>query len=522
MKDDFTPRTYQKSLFDEVSGRNALLVLPTGLGKTIIAAMLIDDIVVDDEKVVFVAPTKPLLDQHLATIKEFIPRLEHEVTKISGDVKPEHRQTRFKDSNVVIATPQTVRNDVEDGRITFSDTDLLIVDEAHRATGDYAYTSIAESYHLQRDNPAVLGMTASPGSEKAKIREIIDNLGVDYLAYRTRDDEEVEEYTHETELDFREVELQPGPQDVQTFLQSSLEDKVDKATSLGYVKDNQGKYSRKTLLSYMQSLQKKLDSGEKHPRLFQSLSLVAQALKVQHAVTLIESQGLKPLIEYIESLEDEAEAGETKAAEKLMDDGYFQAASRLARNLVENGYEHPKVGLLRDIVTEQVEDDADSKIIVFTQFRDSAHWITEVLGDAGIKAKTFLGQASKKRSGLSQSEQAAMLDEFRDEDFTCLVSTSVGEEGLDIPDVDLVVFYEPVASAIRSVQRRGRTGRHSKGEVITLITEDTRDEGIRWAAYHREKQMKQALHDIQAELVGEDVVDDEETAGQQRLDAFNE
>mgnify|MGYP002761426501 CR=1 FL=1 len=518
MKDDFTPRTYQRTLMKEVRDRSSLLVLPTGLGKTIIAAMLIDEVVEKDQTVLFVAPTKPLLEQHVDTIRDFIPRLEN-VTRVSGSVSPEHRITRYQDNNVIVATPQTVRNDVEERRFDPSTVSLLIVDEAHRATGDYAYTALTRAYNERRDDPQVLGLTASPGSEKAKIREIIENLGADYLAYRTRDDDDVKEFTHETTIDFQEVELQPGPKDVRTFLKSCLEDKVDEATNLGYVKDNKSKYSRKTLLSYMQSLQKKLDNDEKHPRLFQSLSLVAQALKVQHAVTLIESQGLQPLLEYIESLEEEAESGETKAAQKLMEDGYFQAASRLAKNLVDNGFEHPKMDRLRDIVNDQVDASPDSKIIVFTQFRDSAHWITDVLNDEGVPSKTFLGQASKKRSGLSQGEQSALLDEFRSEDFTCLVSTSVGEEGLDIPDVDLVVFYEPVASAIRSVQRRGRTGRHSEGEVITLITKDTRDEGIRWAAHHREKSMRQALKDIQAELLGEDA-HDVEPSPQKNLGEF--
>jgi Fanconi anemia group M protein len=520
MKDDFTPRSYQEHLADEARDQSSLIVLPTGLGKTIIAAMLIDDIVQDDEKAVFLAPTKPLLDQHVDTITEFIPRLADTATKISGDIKPKHRVTRFLDNNVIIATPQTLRNDLRDQKITLDGVSLLIFDEAHRGTGDYAYTQIAAAYNNNHPAPYIIGLTASPGSDKAKIKEIIDNLGIEHLAYRTRDDDDVKEYTHETEIDFREVTLQPGPKDVRTFLQSSLDDKINEATSLGYVKDNQGAYSRKTLLSYMQSLQRKLDEGEKHPRLFQSMSLIAQALKVQHALTLIESQGLKPLQDYVESIEDEAEAGETKAAQKLIEDGYFQAASRLADNLVDNGYEHPKMEELRSIVTDQINDDPESKIIIFTQFRDTAHNITAMLDDNDVEAKTFLGQAKKKRQGLSQNEQTAMLDEFRSETFNCLVSTSVGEEGLDIPDVDLVVFYEPVPSAIRSVQRRGRTGRHSKGSVITLITKDTRDEGIRWAAFNKEKKMKQALKDIQAELVGDDFETNKDTSPQKNLNDF--
>jgi Fanconi anemia group M protein len=82
-----------------------------------------------------------------------------------------------------------------------------------------------------------------------------------------------------------------------------------------------------------------------------------------------------------------------------------------------------------------------------------------------------------------------MIENFESENFSCLIATSVGEEGLDIPEVDLVIFYEPIPSAIRTVQRRGRTGRQKEGRVITLITKNTRDESYRWVAHHKEKRI---------------------------------
>ena len=117
--------------------------------------------------------------------------------------------------------------------------------------------------------------------------------------------------------------------------------------------------------------------------------------------------------------------------------------------------------------------DLKFRIIVFTQFRDTALIIEQNLNKIdGVCAKVFVGQAKKNGSGLSQKEQKKIIEEFSAGEVNVLVATSIAEEGLDIPEVNSVIFYEPVASAIRSIQRRGRTARLSKGKLIMLITKD--------------------------------------------------
>ena len=81
-----------------------------------------------------------------------------------------------------------------------------------------------------------------------------------------------------------------------------------------------------------------------------------------------------------------------------------------------------------------------------------------------------------------------------------IVATSIGEEGLDIPQVDLVVFYEPVPSEIRTIQRRGRTGRSAAGRVVMLVTKDTRDEAYFYSARRKERKMHQELDRLRKEL----------------------
>ncbi len=141
------------------------------------------------------------------------------------------------------------------------------------------------------------------------------------------------------------------------------------------------------------------------------------------------------------------------------------------------------------------------KIIVFNQYRDNAADIVNKLNNInGVTAQLFIGQQKRGETGLSQKKQKEMLEKFRLGESNVLVATSVGEEGLDIPSVDLVIFYEPVPSAIRHIQRRGRTGRQEKGRVIILMTEDTRDVGYKWSAHHKQKRMYSNLNGLKKRL----------------------
>lgn len=134
----------------------------------------------------------------------------------------------------------------------------------------------------------------------------------------------------------------------------------------------------------------------------------------------------------------------------------------------------------------------------------------------GINAKVFVGQAKKgtgkNETGLSQREQQEIISDFSLGKINILVATQIGEEGLDIPEVNAVIFYEPIPSAIRMIQRRGRTARLAPGKLIILITKNTRDEAYYWAAFHKEKKMYQVLDTMKLEL------DNKEEKGQKTLD----
>ena len=255
------------------------------------------------------------------------------------------------------------------------------------------------------------------------------------------------------------------------------------------------------LLILQGEFQKKISGGEHDFEILRSVSLLAEALKVDHALELLETQGIQPLHKYLQKMQEEAPSSKVKALKNLMLDQNFKAAMFLTQELAQEQKLHPKLQRLSEMVQADLQENPTNKIIIFTQFRDSAEEILKEIDRLKLKNHLFFGQAKKNGLGYSQKQQKEILDQFRSGEFNVLIATSVAEEGLDIPKVDQVIFYEPIPSAIRSIQRRGRTGRLEKGEVIIFYTAGTRDEAYKWSAHHKEKRMYQNLEELKKKLI---------------------
>ena len=172
---------------------------------------------------------------------------------------------------------------------------------------------------------------------------------------------------------------------------------------------------------------------------------------------------------------------------------------------------------VKKIVMQHLEGNKDARIIIFAEYRDTIDSIVEELKSVGIKATRFIGQAKHTGNGMSQEEQKEVIRKFKDGEFNVLVSTSIGEEGIDIPATSLVLFYEPVPSAIRYIQRRGRTARAGMpGEVIILIMKGSRDEAYYWSSKRKEAKMMRNIKKIKKMLAREKKVE----RGQTKLDTF--
>lgn len=496
---DFTPRLYQETILASSADKNTLVVLPTGLGKTNIFLMLAAHRLklYPDSKILFIGPTRPLIDQYLLVFKKHFDISEQELAVFTGFVKPEKRAELWKTSKIIFSTPQGLENDIISNRINLKDVSLLGVDEAHRAVKDYAYVFVAQKYHEFARHPRIIGLTASPGSDKQKIKEVCQNLFIENLEVRTFEDQDVRHYIQEIKVTKVSVELPKEFLLIKKYLETTLNLRIKKLKSWGILRRKNIRYVNKTDLLKLQSeLHKRISSGERDFVLWTAVSTLAEVMKLHHALELLETQGIFALKKYFEKLVQQARTTKVKAVKRLVKDPNFKTAFGKTLALHESGVEHPKLIELKKIIKNNI----DKKVIVFTQYRDSATKVVKELTSVGASANIFVGQMKKADTGMSQKEQKKMLDDFRNNEFNVLVATSIGEEGLDVPEVDLVIFYEPIPSAIRHIQRRGRTGRQKKGEVIILMTKGTRDEAYSWSAYHKQRKMYRILDVLKKEL----------------------
>ncbi len=501
---NFEPRLYQQTIFATAAEKNTLVVLPTGMGKTNIFLMLTAQRVKQypNSKVLLIGPTRPLIEQYFNVFKEHFEINENEMVIFTGMVSPEKRAELWKKAKIIFSTPQGLENDVISNKINLEDVCLLGVDEAHRAVGDYAYVFVAKQFMKLSRFPRIIALTASPGSDMDKIQEVCRNLFIEDIEVRTYDDADVKPYVQEIDIDWVKVELPKIFTDIQRFLLLFLRERSEKLKKWGILKRTELKYVTKSdLLQLQAELRGRIASGEKDFVVWNAISLLAEIMKIYHALELLETQGVNALHKYFEKLVAASRTSKTKALKSIMNDSNFKSAMIKARILYEEKVEHPKLIELQNIVENEIKQNETIKIIVFNQYRDNALDIIEKLNKIeNVKAKIFVGQQKKGETGLSQKEQKQMLEDFKNGLFNVLVATSIGEEGLDIPKVDLVIFYEPIPSAIRSIQRRGRTGRQEKGRVIILMTKGTRDEGYRWVAHNKEKKMYRNLANIRKKL----------------------
>jgi Fanconi anemia group M protein len=496
-------RLYQEVLVSRVIDRgNTLVVAPTALGKTIVAVMLSAYIMEKNpaKKILFLAPTKPLVVQHESSFKKFLNISEDEIVSITGTTKASERKELYETKKVINATPQTIENDLLTGNLKLKDFGLVIFDEAHRAVGDYAYVFVNLQLQKQNPNALVLALTASPGSEEEHIQDVCRNLSIKNIEIKDQNDSDVKPYVKEIEIDWVKLDLPGEFLTIKKHLEEFQVKQLKALKAIGLAQTENKRYYNKFRLLEMQSaIRKRITTyGSSQPSLFYAASKCAAMLKVSHAEELIETQGIGALQNYFEKLVEEASKGTSKAAKQIIADEDIKLAISLTRKLFDQKIQHPKYAELKKIILTQLRSEPESKIIVFNHYRDSILEVVEFLkqreGSDIIKPTKFIGQATKgNEKGMSQKLQQEILQELRENVHNVLVASSVAEEGLDIPAVDLVIFFEPVPSEIRTIQRRGRTGRHDKGRMVVLMAKNTRDEAFYWTARSKEKKMKETL-----------------------------
>jgi ERCC4-related helicase len=496
-------RLYQNIIFNSSKDKNSLIVLPTSLGKTVISALICAEILYNykQNRILIMAPTRPLVLQHLLSFSSFLKVLDDQKILVTGKISPSTRKMIWDNKTIklIFATPEVIRNDLNESRLNLKDFGLIVFDEAHRAIKDYAYTLISKKYMEQSPNPLIVAMTASPGSDKNRIQQICNNLYIEHIEYRNEEDADVKPYVNPIELKWEFVELSEKYRQIILLFKSMLQEKLRWLIFRGLIKKNNIDYVfKRDLLELAEILQRNLKftlNEEKGP-LYLALLNQSAALSLMYCIELIESQGPFSLKTFIKRME----SSEGKAHSLILKDPRMKDIFKLLENVTE----HPKLIYILNLCKKEkldtsanknpnvlLNDSMSSQILIFSHYRDTATHIVDELNKTGIKSFRFVGQSTRNNDiGMKQNEQSVILDSFRKKEFNVLVATSIAEEGLDIPEVKLVIFYEPVASEIRHIQRKGRTGRKSSGNVIILAAKDTVDMRILFANKRRIEKMK--------------------------------
>lgn len=454
-KDSIEKRDYQVNLANQAIQENCIVVLPTGLGKTAVALQVIADYLVKGTGgVLFLAPTRVLVNQHYEFLKEHLTI--DDISLITGEDTIQKR-TKLWNNSVICATPEITKNDLDREIVSADQFNLVIFDEVHRTAGDYAYSGIAQRF---ADSSArILGMTATLPSEKEKATEILTKLRIASVAERTEDSPDVKPYTQETNTEWVNVELPQEMKSIQTLLKIALDERYD------ILRKNGIRLAEQQSLSALLRIRQFVLNQNRR-----SAKPLFTAIRIHYALNILEAHGITPFLKFCERAKAKKGAGVKDLFEL---DPNFTRAIHLAKDAQSKGIEHSKIPKLKEIV-----ESVPGKALIFTSYRDSVDVIYNKLSEMGIPTGILIGKAGE--TGLKQKKQIETVQKFRDGLFKVLVATRVGEEGLDISEVNQVIFYDNVPSSIRYVQRRGRTGRKDTGKLVVLIAKNTIDETYYW------------------------------------------
>jgi len=498
-------RAYQVNLAEIAAGESTMIVLSTGLGKTVIAALVAAKRLVQypDSKVLFLAPSRPLVDQQARYLRRVLDLDEESIVCLTGHDAPDQRKDDWKEAQVIVMTPQALQNDLVQRSYNLEPVSLVVFDEAHRGVGNYAYTFIAELYGKQGVNRRSLGLTASPGHQTENIKEVCENLGLSHVEVRDEKSRDVRDYIVSVDSEIRFITIPPEIEVLRDILYSIIDVYRTPIINQGFSIPDARRITRKEILRTQSEVRKEIGSYTKPPHgLYLVIRNLTALLRIVHLLEFVGTQGLMPTHRYIQGVYEEIRNKKSsKGVKDLVARSEFKQFESLLKALIDKGYRHPKADAILEIVSEQLSVNLDSRILIFTRFRDTAVEVSETLEQLDdARVSRFVGQSSRGTDkGFSQKKQVEILDGFRNNEFNVLVATQVGEEGLDIPECNLVVFYDCVPSVVPYIQRRGRTGRRSPGRVVIFVAKGTHDEFYHWSVISKLKKMPSALKEAEKE-----------------------
>eukprot|EP00111_Clytia_hemisphaerica_P002682 TCONS_00007586-protein len=537
-------RDYQFNIVKKALIENTLVVLPTGLGKTFIAAVVMYNFYrwYPQRKLIFMAPTKPLVAQQIEACYKIMGIPPKDSIEMTGNIAPTKREIEWKNKRVFFMTPQVLQNDLARGSCNAADIVCLVFDEAHKALGSHAYSQVIREVNGIHQQFRVLALSATPGDNMNAVQEVINNLMISHIELRSEESIDIQKYVHERKVEKIVVPLSGEVKNAQEVFLEVLQSIVLRLFSRKAIWSKDASKVSKFMLLKAREQWRANNAFQDRTTAGYVEGDFALLMSLYHAYDLLQQHGLLSFYTFIKALlsgskgtskakmelnrneklmnlmEDlhsriEPEDGNQSLNETIVAEKHMTPKQRLLKSIPKprkNFVSHPKMVKLEEIVVQHFQSYADkmiepcssqtplnTRVMIFSQFRDSVQEITAVLSrhEPLVKCMSFIGQGSKDgvnnktNKGLSQKEQIEILRRFRAGGYNTVVSTCVGEEGLDIGDVDLIVCFDASNSPIRLVQRMGRTGRKRKGRIVILV-----GEGKEEMIYKKSLSNKKGIH----------------------------
>lgn len=480
-------RDYQFNIVHRGLFHNLLVSLPTGLGKTFIAAAIMLNWFrwTTEAQIVFVAPTKPLVAQQVDACFSIAGIPRSSTTMLTGNIQPALRAEEWQSKRVFFMTPQTLIRDLKSGICDPKRIVLLVVDEAHRATGNYAYVEIVRFLRRFNESLRILALTATPGSTVETVQNVIDGLDISRIEIRTEHSLDIRQFVHARNIESEVFDSSDEMLMVMDLFSKAMQPVLNRlVTQNAYWGRDPMQLTAYGLTKARQQWNAS-DAGRNANgatkgilnRIFTLLAGLA------HSIELLKYYSIGSFYHKMMTFSQD---DNSKYAKEIKDHPGFQTLMDRLRLWIrkDDFVGHPKLSYLKEVVLNHFLDagegtgaaggrpPSNTRIMVFVHYRDCAEEVVRVLKqhEPMIRPHVFVGQAAAKGSdGMDQKTQLDIVDKFKKGSYNTIVATSIGEEGLDIGEVDLIVCYDSSSSPIRMLQRMGRTGRKRSGNIKLLL-----------------------------------------------------
>ncbi|CAG7838061.1 unnamed protein product [Allacma fusca] len=532
-------RDYQFSIAETALFHNTFVSLPTGLGKTFIAAVVMYNYYrwYPNEIIVFMAPTRPLVAQQLDACHNIVGINPAVTVELTGQILPAKRETLWKEKRVFFLTPQVMQSDINRNFCIAEKVRCVVIDEAHKAVGNHSYAQVVSSIIKKNSHFRVLALSATPGNDVDAIQQVFKNLLISRVELRSDKSPDVLPYVHDREVETRVVSMDPFLVSIHEQMKDIFQVYTGKLMQQNILPRNGSSFGAYQLLQSRQRFR-----ASPPPRLGQVERgyvevTFSTCISLARSVELLNIHGLRSFYSFLQGLLLREKGSAVVASElrkkgvdailkcvqeklnisvenssfNISASGLFDSLNESANpslpqvastNIDDYLQSHPKMKILKDIVVDHFKTFAlrneSTRVMIFSQYRDSVQEIGNLLNllKPQVKPMVFMGQAKTAGAGgrgLKQKEQVQVVEMFREGGFNVLVATSVGEEGLDIGDVDLIICFDSNKSPTRNIQRMGRTGRKRRGRIIFLLTEGREERLYRFSLTQQSSLQKNIL-----------------------------